>query len=386
MSFQDLADQALEILKESLNNEQLSPQTRAEIALKILESNGVILSGNNGDRPLVEPPTILPIPELYSLSAAWQTWLVENKLRGVSDQSLIDILINQDIAEKAAKQIVFALPQEVSFAYIYPRWRSLQNYQFIAEQYRHQESLVSSNIHRTTQLSHADFYRNHYAAHVPIILTELGNSEPWHTQTTFQETFGDRPITPVPLPPLYPDTVTPAAPASQSLTEYLAEPAQTHYVELDLHEWEPEAIAAFFQHYAQLQTYLGGAEALTAESVYLWLQPTAAPLRLQAKSENILVVQLWGSSQWHLASPWQSEFLYGDENWSSPVNLDEPALERFPKLEQAHIQTITLKAGEALFLPMLWWHQCRAIAPSGQIICTDFASPDSAPPGMTGAK
>lgn len=386
MSFQDLADQALEILKESLNNEQLSPQTRAEIALKILEFNGVEKLGNNGDRPPVNPSTTLPIPELYTLSEAWQTWLVENKLRGVADQSLVDILISQDIAEKAAKQIVFALPQEVSFAYIYPRWRSLQRYQFIAEQYRHQETLFSGKICRAAQLSHGDFYRNHYAAHVPVILTELGNSKPWHTQTTFKETFGDRPITPIPLPPLYPDTVTPAAPAPQSLAEYLAEPEQTNYVELDLHEWDTGAIAAFFQHYDQLQTYLDLAEASTAESLYLWLQPTAAPLRLQAKSENILVVQLWGSSQWHLASPWQSDFLYGDENWISPVNLDEPALARFPKLEKAQIQTLTLKAGEALFIPLLWWHQCRAIAPSGQIICTNFASSDPSSPEMTVAK
>lgn len=386
MSFQDLADQALEILRESLNNEQLSPQVRAEIALKILEFNGVEKSGNNGDRPLTNPSTTLPIPELYSLSEVWQKWLVENKLRGVSDQSLIDILINQDIAEKAAKQIVFALPQEVSFAYIYPQWRSLQRYQFIAEQYRHQEALVSADIRRTAQLTRPDFYRNHYAAHVPVILTELGNSKPWHSQTTFQGTFGDRPITPTPLPPLYPDTVIPTAPAPQSLTEYLTEPAQTNYVELDLYEWDQGAIAAFFQHYDQLQTYLDLAEASTAESIYLWLQPTAAPLRLQAKSENLLVVQLWGSSQWHLASPWQSDFLYGDENWISPVNLDEPPLQRFPKLEKAQIQTFTLHPGEALFIPLLWWHQCQAIAPSGQMICTNFSSANPASPEMTAAK
>jgi lysine-specific demethylase 8 len=98
------------------------------------------------------------------------------------------------------------------------------------------------------------------------------------------------------------------------------------------------------------------------------------------------VVQLWGSSQWHLASPWQSDFLYGDENWSSPVNLDEPPLQRFPKLEQAQIQTFTLNAGEALFVPLLWWHQCRAIAPSGQIICTNFSPREPSSPEMTAAK
>ncbi|NJN74299.1 MAG: hypothetical protein HC799_16645 [Limnothrix sp. RL_2_0] len=386
MLFQELADQALVILRESLNNEQISPQVRAEIALKILDLNGFKALENNGDRRPDLNLTTLPIPELYSLSEVWQTWLVENKLRGVSDQSLVDILINQGIAEKAAKQIVFALPQEVSFAYIYPRWRSLQNYQFIAAQYRHQETLTPGKIRRAAQLTPSDFYRNHYAAHVPVLLTELGNAQPWHSQTTFQNKFGDRLISPIPMPPFYPETVTPTASTPQSLAEYFAQPEPAHYVELDLQEWDTEAIAACLKHYDQLSLYLHRAEPPTTANMQLRLQPATAPLRLQAKSENCFVVQLWGNSQWHLASPWQSEFLYGDENWLSPVNLDEPPLERFPKLEQAQIQTLTLKAGEALFIPLLWWHQCRAIAPSGQIICSNFASPDFASPGMTMAK
>ncbi|MGB2925346.1 MAG: cupin-like domain-containing protein [Limnothrix sp.] len=379
MSVQDLTEKAFDILQNSLDDESLSPQVRAEIALKILDFNGERNISPPTQLAVTAPAVNLPIPELYTLSESWQKWLVENKLRSVADQSLVDILIDQGIAEKTAKQIVFALPQEVSFSYIEPRWRSLQNYQLIATQYREQEALHTSEIARKVQVSAADFYQHYYSPHVPIVLSDLGNSQPWQTPATFVESFGDRLITPSPLPPLHPaqpNLEAIAAIASQNLRDYLAQSTPPSYVELDLHDWDAQIISEFFQHYSHLAHYLDTTATMPA-SVSLWLQSTASPFPLQAKLEDSFVVQLWGSSRWHIASPWQSEFLYGDESWVSNIDIDQIDLRRYPLLDQAQFHSVTLNAGEALFMPLLWWQQCRATADSGQIICTNFKPPSA---------
>lgn len=48
----------------------------------------------------------------------------------------------------------------------------------------------------------------------------------------------------------------------------------------------------------------------------------------------------------------------------SLVNLQQPDLQKHPKFSQAliHAQVAELEAGDALFIPSLWWHQVEALA------------------------
>jgi len=55
--------------------------------------------------------------------------------------------------------------------------------------------------------------------------------------------------------------------------------------------------------------------------------------------------------------------IYNDHHVYSEIrDLAEPDLtRRFPKLDGMKVHEIDLKAGEALFIPLGWWHQVTAL-------------------------
>ncbi len=54
----------------------------------------------------------------------------------------------------------------------------------------------------------------------------------------------------------------------------------------------------------------------------------------------------------------------------SLVDVDSPDLQRFPRFAQAQAaaQVVELEAGDALFIPSLWWHQVRALEPFNVLV------------------
>src|SRR5688572_30132367 len=83
--FRDLVEEAIQTLQTLLTSEELSAQERAILALKILEidrqqSNSQTSTTNQGDL------------NQLNLSEAWKQWIVENKLRQVSDRVLVETM------------------------------------------------------------------------------------------------------------------------------------------------------------------------------------------------------------------------------------------------------------------------------------------------------
>lgn len=75
-----------------------------------------------------------------------------------------------------------------------------------------------------------------------------------------------------------------------------------------------------------------------------------------------------GRRRFTLLAPDQVDKLYIDPLDFTPagqavslVDFEQPDLARFPKFAQAQTQVVELGAGDALFIPSLWWHQVQAL-------------------------
>ena len=54
-------------------------------------------------------------------------------------------------------------------------------------------------------------------------------------------------------------------------------------------------------------------------------------------------------------------------------DLAEPGIvQRFPKLDGLHVHRVTLAPGDALFVPLGWWHQVTALDFSVTVTHTNF--------------
>ncbi|ACK73826.1 transcription factor jumonji jmjC domain protein (plasmid) [Gloeothece citriformis PCC 7424] len=100
----------------------------------------------------------------------------------------------------------------------------------------------------------------------------------------------------------------------------------------------------------------------------LWISALGQKSTIHNDNYHNFNAQIYGEKAFLLFSPEQYEALYpvkiNDELWSSPINPQQPELEKYPQFEEAIALEGILKEAEILFLPMFWWHQFRSITTS----------------------
>jgi hypothetical protein len=107
-----------------------------------------------------------------------------------------------------------------------------------------------------------------------------------------------------------------------------------------------------------------------------WLGPKGTVTPLHHDSSNVLLGQIWGAK--HITIyPW-SEFylLYNEVAGFSRFDPENPDFKKYPLSARATQMRTTIRAGEALFLPVGTWHQVRSLAPSISLSMSQFVFPN----------
>jgi hypothetical protein len=117
---------------------------------------------------------------------------------------------------------------------------------------------------------------------------------------------------------------------------------------------------------------------LTYEHGMMWIGPMGTFTPLHFDLTNNFIAQIVGSKQVILAPPSEAPKLYNDRHVFSAVRdiNDEEQLAQYPLAREAETLEVTLAAGEALFIPLGWWHQVTALDFSVTMTCTNFIWPN----------
>jgi hypothetical protein len=93
---------------------------------------------------------------------------------------------------------------------------------------------------------------------------------------------------------------------------------------------------------------------------------------------NNLLLQIVGRKRVLMVAPHATPRLYNDHHVYSRVrDLLEPGIiARYPKLEGLYVHQINLNPGDALFIPLGWWHQVSSLGFSVTITHTNFRWPN----------
>ena len=110
----------------------------------------------------------------------------------------------------------------------------------------------------------------------------------------------------------------------------------------------------------------------------IWIGPAGTFTPLHHDLTNNLLLQLQGRKQILLVSPLDTMHLYNDHHVYSQIrDLREAGLtDRFPKIDGLRVHQVILEPGEALFIPVGWWHQVAALDFSVTITHTNFRWPN----------
>ena len=111
----------------------------------------------------------------------------------------------------------------------------------------------------------------------------------------------------------------------------------------------------------------------------IWIGPAGTFTPLHHDLTNNLLVQVRGRKRIVMASPRESGRLYNDlEVFSRIGDITAADFARYPLLQGIRLYDLMLEAGDALFIPVGWWHQVSALDFSISITYTNFRWPNDA--------
>jgi hypothetical protein len=130
---------------------------------------------------------------------------------------------------------------------------------------------------------------------------------------------------------------------------------------------------------APLQADVGALDAyLTPGEGMMWIGPMGTFTPLHFDLTNNLIVQVVGAKRVVMLPPSETPRLYNNTHVFSAVHdiNDDAMLARYPLARDAETFEVELNAGDALFVPIGWWHQVTSLDFSVTLTYTDFRWPN----------
>jgi lysine-specific demethylase 8 len=244
-----------------------------------------------------------------------------------------------------------------------------------------QPIIRSQYLDRIAPPSPQVFYKEYICKNRPVVLTNLIDRWPARSKWTpdyFRETYGD---VPVPIE-VWDDAGVPAHEPghylkhARKLTLGLGE-----YVDLVCATKRPSRKYYLAQlpvsalpglpddlDLTSYQRYSSFPRPRDEHEPLLWLGPAGTVSTLHFDMSSNFLAQLHGRKQLILFSPDQAQRLYypwpafGDGcKHFSPIEVERPDLERFPRFAEAEALDVVLGPGDVLFLPSGWWHYVKSL-------------------------
>lgn len=241
------------------------------------------------------------------------------------------------------------------------------------------------SIERRTTVGRADFLRQYYAANAPVLLEDVAAEWPalksW-TPSYLAEVMGDEVVEVMGDRDADANYEREAHAHRQKITlrTYVervnsGSASNDMYLVANNHLLESRAAAPLWEDFDIDTRYLDPRR--PAGSVFLWFGPAGTFTPLHHDVLNVLFVQVLGSKRFVLISPLESHCVSNNVGVYSDVDVRAPDSVRFPRFGSTEQISLVVGPGDALFIPVGWWHSVEALEPSISLSFTNFVYPNS---------
>jgi hypothetical protein len=110
--------------------------------------------------------------------------------------------------------------------------------------------------------------------------------------------------------------------------------------------------------------------------VFLWFGPAGTVTPLHHDALNVLLTQVVGSKLITLIPSFELPLIYNNVGVYSEVDLECPDYSRYPLFKHTSRMQVVLEPGQALFIPVGWWHHVRSLDASISVSFTNFLAPN----------
>ena len=363
----------VDLRRSSQRSEALKPADNGHGA-----DGGTFATDRNGQS--ARDPGGLGFPDI------WRRWIAEQIITRTPARQIIEWLVNNGFDQRGAAAEVAAVS---AHPYVMAAERNAQQLQKLEEMLdvHHSVSSLScgrQGVERQGPISRVEFLEWFYAANRPVILTGLmsgsGALSRW-TPDYLKQTCGGAMVEIMAgrnQDPRYEincdrhkqttrfaDYVDMVTRGGQSNDYYLV--ANNGFFA------RPEA-QPLFRDLTMFPEYLDAS--MAAGQVFFWFGPAGTVTPLHHDVMNILMTQVYGRKTVLLISPDQTHRIYNHVGVFSEVDPEQPDYERFPRYRHVDVMRADLEPGDALFLPVGWWHHVRSLSISITVSYTNFAFPN----------
>lgn len=315
------------------------------------------------------------------LADPWVGWLAENALRGVSDDDLAAALVAQGLDADAAGREVEAVRRSPILAAA----RKLVARSAGVEQAARLARGLAGGVVETDSLDEATLHLAFWKPNRPVVLR--GGALDWPavrwTPASLAARVGDATVAVVEGRTRRWDWWNDRAGHTREV------PLRSLLERLSTDEgddWYCDGRAGLLARpaLAPLRADLGTLPGLVGDGFpSLWLGPKGTVTPLHHDQSTGWLVQLVGTKRVWMASPLEPALLDTAVGLYNRVDLRR---DRSGDLAEVAVSTIDLAPGDALLIPVGWWHQVEATAPSISASMGGFRWPNHAPwycPGRT---
>ncbi|MEM9492773.1 MAG: cupin-like domain-containing protein, partial [Myxococcota bacterium] len=318
----------------------------------------------------------IPWPSATGLHDEWRSWVLRALLSGNSVETIIAALVRDGVPEWLARREVDVLRSAAKP--LGTARRSAQQYALVARLLRTVSGADTDRaraddirlaIERRAHITAADFYTHYWAASRPLLLAGMAQTWPdlerWSPARLGQR-FAEarvRVTTGRDSDPDY-DANTEAHTQTMALADFVAriaseEQSNDFYMVARNRNLERPPLSALLAECGDLPPFLDPNR--LPGCVSLWLGPAGTRTPLHHDTCNILFCQLCGRKQVWLISPLDLAVL--DD--MSGVYAGWDAAAPPPHLaDRVAIYRVIVEPGDALFIPVGWWHQVASLSPS----------------------
>lgn len=247
-------------------------------------------------------------------------------------------------------------------------------------------SPAASALSRTRGMTSQEFLDNHYAPSRPVVFEQLVKS--WRACTHWSaeylaEKIGDRTIeyqgdrTTDPRFELNKDAHKRQASFAEFIELITLGNDNDFYITAYNSDTNREALAPLAEDLGSLDGLLAYRD--KQSDAMFWIGPANTFTPLHHDLTNNLLVQFVGRKQIVLVSPADTPRLYNDLHVFSAIgDLADPGLDTslHPLLNGLRFEILILNPGDALFIPIGWWHQVRSFDFSVSATYTNFLWPN----------
>ncbi len=311
------------------------------------------------------------------LSPHWQLWIAENLLRGVAPEVLIAGLVEDGVPALRASREVHTVAASGALAAGHALARRARQLELVAAIDREVRALSASprDVPRIAPPSADELFETYLCTSTPVLITGLMTDWPalarW-SPAYFKERLGDVAV-----------VVTSGRESDldydRNYTRHLetttmarfadrvAASGETNdfYMVSNNRNLEASALLPLLDDVVIPTDYLDPDR--LQGCVSLWFGPKGTLTPLHHDTTSVLFCQIYGKKSFRLLPPQETSLLVGARDYyASTADLREGA----------PVKEIVVSAGEALFLPVGWWHEVRSLEPSISLSFTNFRRPN----------